>query len=610
MYQPSNNMPIENYSIVQPSTQQRQFTENNICRFSIPFNSLPFFDPHNSYLQLLMESDATSKLELNGDASVLIKYLRLSVNGVVLEEIDEYNQLARLYNTYGHDESSRAHSAVFTNDSGEGMTPGLMGNQSGGVAAVPADNTAPMNTPNAPLPVANGVKKVKMVVPLSCCGLFSNLEVVPLMALGDNLDVEIRFAPNSEVVKLYNRQASTINGEEGNVGDFKTIIPVTAKTFVDDENIITGTAGANATYELTMPYKGFSSAGDIPIQVGECVQLLTAIGVQGAGTPDGTSGDTALVTDNGGVGGDTNLTGVVKVVSIARLATSAVVDNPNQLVLKIATTDAADTLLANGAATVIALKKVRPTNHAGGQFPAEIAPTITKIQYSNVELFMQKVMPPAAYVAQLQKQLASPGGFQMDIHTWTTYKSTLLQKVSNQTIEIPAYQSRAKSVLVVPRVGQQTPALPASMDNAITDDAVAARPRYDFRGKHAGLADYQFQINNGLRVPTRPVNLEVMNGSFDHLAAEHLIQITQALGSSNIGVKSIKEAKDDFVMGRQLSKYGGTTNLNSAMRVYVNYAPNLANPDQSQPLARLQPISFVNHINRVAVNASGLQVFN
>jgi len=594
-------MPIENYSIVQPSTQQRQFTENNICRFSIPFNSLPFFDPHNSYLQLLMESDATSKLELNGDASVLIKYLRLSVNGVVLEEIDEYNQLARLYNVYGHDESSRAHSAVFTNDSAEGMTPGLMGNQSGGVATVPVANTAPMNTPNAPLAVANGVKKVKMVVPLSCCGLFSNLEVVPLMALGDNLDVEIRFAPNSEVVKLYNRQAPQLNGEEGNVGDFKTVIPVTAKTLADDENVITGQAGANATYTITMPYKGFSSTGDIPLQVGECVQLLTAIGVQGA---DGVSADTPLVTDNGGAGGDTNITAVVKIVSIARLATAAVTDNPNQLVLKIASTDAADTLIANGGGTVIALKKVRPTNATAAQFPPLVAPTITKIQYSNVELFMQKVMPPAAYVEQLKKQLASPSGFQMDIHTWTTYKSTLLVGVKNQTIEIPAYQSRAKSILVVPRVGQQTPSLPELMDNNITNDAIPARPRYDFRGKHAGLLDYQFQVNNGLRVPTRPVNLEVMNGSFGHLAAEHLIQITQALGSSNIGVKSIKSAKDDFIIGRQLSKYGGTTNLNSAARVYINYTTD------AQPLPKLQPVTFVNHINRVAVNASGLQVFN
>lgn len=95
-----------------------------------------------------------------------------------------------------------------------------------------------------------------------------------------------------------------------------------------------------------------------------------------------------------------------------------------------------------------------------------------------------------------------------------------------------------------------------------------------------------------------------MNGSFGHLAAEHLIQITQALGSSNIGVKSIKSAKDDFIIGRQLSKYGGTTNLNSAARVYINYTTD------AQPLPKLQPVTFVNHINRVAVNASGLQVFN
>lgn len=597
-------MPIENYSIVQPSTQQRTFTENNICRFSVPFNSLPFFDPHNSYLQLLMESDATTKLELNGDASVLVKYLRLSVNGVVLEEIDEYNQLARLYNVYGNDDSSRAHSAVFTNDSSEGMTAGLMGNQSAGVADTPLTNAEQMNTPNAPLSVQNGVKKVKMVVPLSCCGLFSNLEIVPLMALGDNLDIEIRFAPNSEVVKIYNRQSGQIDGSEGNVSNFKTIIPVVAKTLADDENVITGQAGANARYTIQMPYKGFSSAGDIPLQAGECVQLITDVQSQLA---NGTSVEVPLVTDGGT---NTNTTGVVEVVSVARLATSLnllnqtiTTDNPNQLIITIKTTDGG-TLEANGGGVVVALKKVRPSNHAGGEFPALIAPTISRIQYTNVELYFQKVMPPQQYVEQLKKQLSSPQGFQMDLHTWTTYKSTLLQAVRNQTIEIPAYQSRAKSVLVIPRVGQQTPSLPASMDNVITDDAIAIRPRYDFRGKHAGLADYQFQVNNGLRVPTRPVNLEVMNGSFNHLSAEHLIQLTQSLGASNIGVKSIKEAKDDFVMGRQLSKYGGTTNLNSAMRVYVNYTGDL------QPLPKLQPITFVNHINRVAVNASGLQVFN
>lgn len=95
-----------------------------------------------------------------------------------------------------------------------------------------------------------------------------------------------------------------------------------------------------------------------------------------------------------------------------------------------------------------------------------------------------------------------------------------------------------------------------------------------------------------------------MNGHLKHLSAEHLIQLTQTLGSSNVGVRNIKDSREHFVIGRQLSKYGGTTNLNSAMRVYVNYN------NDTQPVVKLQPITFINHINRVAVNASGLQVFN
>ena len=59
MYKPSNSMPVENFSVVQPSTQQKTFKENNICRFSLPFNSIPFIDPHESYLQVNMKANLT-----------------------------------------------------------------------------------------------------------------------------------------------------------------------------------------------------------------------------------------------------------------------------------------------------------------------------------------------------------------------------------------------------------------------------------------------------------------------------------------------------------------------------------------------------------------------
>ena len=217
------------------------------------------------------------------------------------------------------------------------------------------------------------------------------------------------------------------------------------------------------------------------------------------------------------------------------------------------------------------------------------------IEYSNLEWYIQKVIPPAVYVENLKKKLNSPEGFTLDINTWTTYKSNLLQGVQSQTVEIPAYQSRAKAVLVIPRIQNQ--AVAWNKDNAL------ATSSYNFNGQFDNLLDYQFQVNNGLRVPTRPVNLEVMNGTFKHLSAEHLIQITQAVSSSNIGVRNIKNARNNFIIGRQLSKYGGTTNLNSAMRVYLNY------DDATKPTNGLQVITLINHINRLSINAQGLQVF-
>ena len=224
---------------------------------------------------------------------------------------------------------------------------------------------------------------------------------------------------------------------------------------------------------------------------------------------------------------------------------------------------------------------------------------VSAMTYSNVEWFIQKVVPPTQYVSSLTKQLQSPQGFQYDIHTWTTYKSSLLQAVQSQTIEIPAYQSRAKSVLIIPRLANQNPSL-----NIANGPGLDGTNIYNYKGQYSNLKDYQWQVNNGLRVPTRPVNLAVMAGSCKHLSAEHLIQLTQALGSSNIGVRNLKESRNDFILGRQLSKYGGTSRLTSAMRVYLNWNAG------ADPVAKLQPITFINHINRVSINSQGLQVFN
>lgn len=536
-------MPIDNYSVVQPSTQQKTFRENNICRFSIPFNSIPFFDPHSSYLQLLAETTGTNKFELNGNSSVLIKYIRISCNGIVLEEIDEFNQLAHLYNHYGNDMSSREHESVFTMDSGVSHTTGLMGDQAGAVGT----------------DITNGLKKVKLIIPMKECGIFSSLEIVPLMAFGENLDVEIRFAPDHEVLKTYVRNAIV-----------KDKVVLHKRTEIAIDEATTAGGAIPTTFTMTLPYKGNTSIGDLPLQIGSYVGLYVA--------------DTGLEVAGG--------QGNAQVTAIERTPTTALTDNPNLITITTSAWGAVSTN-ANAVNTLYLQQNKTTANTYIAQ---------GEITYSNVEWYLQKVIPPSQYVKSLKKQLQSAQGFQYDIHTWTTYKSSLLTAVQQQTIEIPAYQSRAKSVICVPRLANQ--AIVLNVDNDLPAPHATTKPHYIFDGAFQNLKDYQFQVNNGLRVPTRPVNLAVMTGLFRHLSAEHLIQLTQSLGSSNVGVRSIKGARDNFVIGRQLSKYGGTTNLNSAMRIYLNFNSNL------DPLAKIQPITFVNHINRVSVNTNGLQVFN
>ncbi len=605
MLNPSNEMPVSNYSVVQPATQQKTFKENNVCRWSVPFNAIPFFDPHASYLQVqarvLPKAGSTlmDKWRLNGNSSVIIKYIKFSVNGIVLEEIDEYNCLAQVFSDYGEDDSSRAHASVFNCDKAESFNPGLHGNAGG-------DSLA-----NAQ---AAMIKTNKLLIPLKETALFGQLQVVPLMAFGTNLDIEIRFAPDSEVLMTYqkgeqvDRYSQMKDAAGGDIaggnnaatthasfGQFPFNNERSEMLCSLDTPPVGGGGAVQSVLTLAAPLNAGTSLGDLPLMVGQRVQLYYY-----DRTATGATGSPILVELQ------THAAGALGAKTITNITYAAATSDVDLNVIKVEL-NGTDQLqvppaAAGGGANYpsILLRKVAD---AGGHTAVSAAnANVPEMEYSRCELYLQKVEPPQQYVEALSRSIGSEQGFSYDLHTFTTYKSNLMSAIQSQTIEIPAYQSRAKSVLVVPRIANQTTAWGIHNSNANP----AAPAFYDQRGSFQNLKDYQWLVNHGLRVPTRPVNLDDMAGTFKHFSAEHLIQISQALGASNLGVKSLKHTRNNFVLGRQLSKYGATTNLNSAMRVYLNFQ------GQADPAVAggLQTITFLNHINRISVNNGGLQVFN
>ena len=633
-------LPIENYSVVQPSTQQRTYTAENVCRFSIPSSTLGFIDPHTSYLRVDAQIVAppggvvSTKYELNGDASSVIEYIRFSCGGQVLEEIDEYNALAHIKATYGEDDSSRATKSIME----QGQTPGV--GQLGDLFCSGFQGDCGGGTIGAALPAyppttnANGLMRVKLIIPLSLSGLFGQKTVLPLAALGSNLEMEIRFAPDTKVLQTYCRGrrlalCDTAANAQTQLAGFRTndtsrtefrIAPPADGSYA---NFCIPAAGTFQYVELALPSSAYTCLGDLPLMLGQHVRIRGSNPTLGAA--------------------HANLESLV-VGSITRVATAApTLGGVPQTLVRIRvglltpgvppTIDpvAGDTngypaAAGAGVEAAMILQVIGDASGTGtlatssnaGANAAIAAANIPRVNYSRPELYLQRVTPPAQYVQAMMQQIASPEGFSIDVPTFTTYKSNVIAGAPSQTIEIPASQSRALSVLVALRaVAQNALAFAPRCGNVATVDVVPGTTNFDYKSLYQNLRDYQWQLSNGIRVPTRPVRLDVMISNaaalagethFQHISAEHLIQISQALAASSIGVQSIKLARQDFIIGRQLSKYGGTTPLDSQMRLYLNYAPGPGGA--VEPTNAMQSITFINHIRRVMVNASGLQVFD
>ena len=212
---------------------------------------------------------------------------------------------------------------------------------------------------------------------------------------------------------------------------------------------------------------------------------------------------------------------------------------------------------------------------------------------------LQVVAPPPQYVAEQQAKV-NQEGYNIDIPTYTCYKSNTYAGVSSATIDIPCYGSRAKSVLCIGVPQQQLGGY-----NLVTFP-------YQMRGDYNDLHQYQFQIGE-MREPVRPVVCENLSTFQENVAQEQLTELEKALNSSGGKVNSLRKHKENFVIGRALSKYGGSVSLAmKGLRLYLDYLGNNYRPDVNGSTAVVVRnknwFNYVYHIRRMSITAQGVSV--
>lgn len=204
-------------------------------------------------------------------------------------------------------------------------------------------------------------------------------------------------------------------------------------------------------------------------------------------------------------------------------------------------------------------------------------------QIEKVELVTRVIELPPQYLEAAKRRVGGEG-FGFDIQCYTNYVNNILANVGTQSVLIPNYQNRVKSVLSIP------------IENTQTDYF------YDRKGKVGNLKNYQAVIGQR-REPQRPVDMTNQTTSTNQYPSqEHLHELSKALQASGTDVRTLRHFRENFAMSRSLSYDGSSESLaEKGFRFEFNHNSNVV------PAKILY--SYVYGLKRIQVSAqNGLEV--
>lgn len=541
----SQNVPVENYSVIQQSENGTQFGPLNKIRFRIG-SHLAYVDFHTSYMMFDLEvQNAKAKMEFtNGmGADVLLRTWRVIIGGHVVEEIDHPNVLLKtLKYDYGMDLGMEELNQIF-NKQGDGH--GYQG----------LNKITPVD-----IDTDNPCAKVKCVLDLKFSGIFGSTQTFPVGLTGD---VEIELVLEEARKCLQVVQAGITPRTLTTTNFAMNGPPITA---------LAGGGGATTAVNFVAGNQPFAPTkvsvqnhlGDCPFSIGQKLAIKGEL-ANNAQIPDNTEGTdniTAIALD----GADVELTHTFA--------------------------DTTQGTLANNCAIGFSRHGVKGD---GGGLTWDNNGTLT-YEVSVPSLVLQVVAPPLQYVEE-QARKVSAEGLSIDIPTYTCYKTNTYAGITSATLEIPCYASRARSIMCIGVDGTQ----PLGGNNLCNNP-------YKMVGDYNDLHTYIFQIGEEMK-PVRPVICDNLSTFQHNVAQEQLTELEKGLRAGGCNVKSLRNHRKNFVISRALSAYGGTIPLTmKGARVYLDYLSQEMRTDAAPTIKNKNWFNYCHHIRRLMITSGGVQV--
>ena len=239
-------------------------------------------------------------------------------------------------------------------------------------------------------------------------------------------------------------------------------------------------------------------------------------------------------------------------------------------------------------------------------------------EVTDVNLIVQEVDAGSQYEQSMMRKMKEGGKIMYDFLSVTTYKYSQLSSDRVANIRLPLNNQRCKSILCVPTDATtytQKEVINASntyqllsddgtisdTDDYLNSDVYLRSNRPNLVGITDHVSDYQWLYDGKLQ-PSRRVPLSKTSGT-KSIDAQHLIELDKALSMADITGHSMAEFNKNFIIGRAPALGDGVYDArNKDFSLQINYNESTA------PTKNKLWLSFVYHIRRLEVSGNSVQV--
>lgn len=590
----SDKVPVEQKSIRIPAENGTNYIANQEIRIRID-PTCKFFNPSATYLEANVkikppaydatpitrttENASPTRIQLDAETGFqsLIRDIRIhDSNGVLLEEIQNYNTMVAMKYDYQTNDSLKNKRALT-----EGVTKhdpraqswgGGFKSEANNVRNNPYMTTDSDATLNASFDEDSFVD-CKVCIPLHT-GILSSERIFPNMLMG-GIVITLLLEDNSRCFRQLD-----------NVMEYRNL---TSNPLIELFNASDGLVNNGSFITTTLaPQNGqFLDVQQCPFCVGEVLRLVEV------NTTAGTLFNIPFVNASG----NPEITSIEMDGGKIKLTLNASVELDHVGGVKASTTDLY--WVSNSVSKATSYDNTYTV--------------------SDVNLIVQEVDAGSGYEQSMMKKMKEGGKIMYDFLSVTTYKYSQLASDRVANIRLPINNERCKSILCVPTDATvytqqqvlnasdtyrimpsalETPNIVNQVDNP---DIYLRSNRPNLEGISDSVSDYQF-LYDGRLFPSRriPLNKTSAGNSID---AQHLIELDKALSMSGITGHSMAKFNRNFIIGRALALGDGVYDARGKdFSIQINYNESTA------PSKNKLWLSYVFHLRRIEVSGDSIQV--